>query len=71
MQPYLDNQIMQAHISKESDRQPLTLERAIGMVKDAFKLAAERETSVGDRVDVIIAEHGKPLKRVTVLLRED
>lgn len=71
IQPFIDNQIQQAHIANESDRQELTLERAIGMVKDSFKLASERETSVGDNIDLIIAEHKKPLKRMTVPLRED
>jgi len=71
IQPFIDNQITQAHISKESDRQPLTLERAIGIVKDSFKFAAERESSVGDKIDLIVAEHGKPIKRVFVPLRED
>jgi 20S proteasome subunit beta 6 len=71
VQAFIDGQIAQTHISKEADRQPMTLERAIGLVKDSLKLAAERETSVGDKIDLIIAQHGKKFERKSVLLRED
>lgn len=71
VQPFIDSQIKQDHQAKESERQKLTLERAISLVKDSFKLAAEREVSVGDNIDLIVAEHGKPLKRLLVPLRED
>ncbi|KAI6192145.1 Proteasome subunit beta [Aphelenchoides bicaudatus] len=71
IQPFLDNQIYQEHQSVAADKQKLTLERAIGIVKDSFKLACEREVSVGDNIELVIAEHGKPTKRLIIPLRED
>ena len=49
----------------------MTIERAIALAKDAFKMTAEREISTGDSVRVMIAEAGKPIRTVIVQLRED
>ncbi|KAI6173030.1 Proteasome subunit beta [Aphelenchoides besseyi] len=70
MMPFLDNQLRQEHI-KADDRQPLTIERAIGLVKDAFCFVAERETSTGDAIEIVVAEHQKPTRKFVVKLRED
>lgn len=71
MQPFLDNQIGFMTLSEQADRPQLTIERAIALVKDAFKTVAERETSTGDKISVVVAEHNKPVKHITVQLRED
>ncbi|KAI6230326.1 Proteasome subunit beta [Aphelenchoides fujianensis] len=70
LMPFLDNQLLQHHI-KTDDRHSLTIERAIGLVKDAFNFVAERETSTGDAIEVVVAEAGKPTRKFTVALRED
>uniref|UniRef100_A0AC34QNF7 Proteasome subunit beta n=1 Tax=Panagrolaimus sp. JU765 TaxID=591449 RepID=A0AC34QNF7_9BILA len=71
LQPFLDNQVGHVTLSEKLERPKLTIERAIGLAKDAFKMTAEREISTGDKINVAIAEAGKPIRQVTVLLRED
>jgi len=69
--PFVDNQVGHFTISEDVEKPKMTLERAIALVKDAFKFVAERESSTGDRATIVIAEHNKPVKRLTVSLRED
>lgn len=86
IQPFLDNQIGQVNIiflincfviflqltlSDKAILQPLTIERAESTLKDAFRFAAERETSTGDKLRVVVAQAGKPIRSYYVGLRED
>uniref|UniRef100_A0A914W3A6 Proteasome subunit beta n=1 Tax=Plectus sambesii TaxID=2011161 RepID=A0A914W3A6_9BILA len=69
--PFFDCQVGQVTVSKETEKPALTLERAISLVKDAFRVAAERETSTGDKIHLVVAAHGKPIHQEFLLLRED
>uniref|UniRef100_A0A7E4UWF8 Proteasome subunit beta n=1 Tax=Panagrellus redivivus TaxID=6233 RepID=A0A7E4UWF8_PANRE len=71
IQPLLDNQVGHVTLSDTAERPKLTIERAIALAKDAFKMTAEREISTGDKINVVIAEAGKPIRQVYVALRED
>uniref|UniRef100_A0AC34FZL1 Uncharacterized protein n=1 Tax=Panagrolaimus sp. ES5 TaxID=591445 RepID=A0AC34FZL1_9BILA len=71
IQPFLDNQVGHFTLGEKADRPKLTIERAIALAKDAFKMTAEREISTGDSIRVHIAEAGKPIRREIVKLRED
>uniref|UniRef100_A0AC35EYA2 Proteasome subunit beta n=2 Tax=Panagrolaimus sp. PS1159 TaxID=55785 RepID=A0AC35EYA2_9BILA len=71
IQPFLDNQVGHFTLGEKADRPKLTIERAIGLAKDAFKMTAEREISTGDSIRVHIAEAGKPIRKEFVKLRED
>ncbi len=53
------------------ERPPLTLDRASALLRDAFRMAAEREISTGDRINLVIAETGKPIRQMFLPLRED
>ena len=70
IQPFLDNQILQEHVPP-AQRQQMTVQRAVGLVKDAFKFVTERETSTGDRIDIVVVKRGEPITRMSVNLRED
>ncbi|VDM65583.1 unnamed protein product [Strongylus vulgaris] len=39
--------------------------------QDAFRTAAEREISTGDKIHLVIAEAGKPIQQLHLPLRED
>ncbi|CAD5233278.1 unnamed protein product [Bursaphelenchus xylophilus] len=71
MQPFLDNQVGHMTFSDQAEKPQLTIDRAISLVKDAFKSVAERETSTGDKINIVIAEHNRPIRRLTIQLRED
>lgn len=58
-------------LAEGAERPVLTIERAIALAKDAFKMTAEREISTGDSIHVCIAKAGSPMKKVIVPLRED
>lgn len=64
-------QVGHVTLDEKVERPKLTIDRAIALVKDAFKMTAEREISTGDKVNVVICEAGKPVRQVTVNLRED
>jgi len=40
-------------------------------MKDAFRTAADREISIGDQIQIYIAEAGKSIRQLTVALNED
>uniref|UniRef100_A0A914DS25 Proteasome subunit beta n=1 Tax=Acrobeloides nanus TaxID=290746 RepID=A0A914DS25_9BILA len=69
--PFLDNQVGYKNLSESADKPPLTLDRAIKLVRDAFRMVAEREITTGDRINLVIAEAGQPVKKISVNLRED
>ncbi|VDO21656.1 hypothetical protein V3C99_010954 [Haemonchus contortus] len=69
--PFLDCQIGHVTLSEEAERPPLTLQRAVSLMKDGFRSAAEREISTGDKIHLIIAEAGKPIQQQFLPLRED
>ncbi|KAH7708849.1 CRE-PBS-6 protein [Aphelenchoides avenae] len=71
IQPFLDNQVGHVSVDKSIERPPLTLDRALGILRDAFKLSSEREITTGDRILCVIAEKGKPTRKEYVSLRED
>jgi 20S proteasome subunit beta 6 len=71
IQPFLDNQVGHLTLSDSADKPKLTIERATSLIKDAFRLIAEREITTGDQISVVIAEAGKPTKQFFVPLRED
>lgn len=69
LQPILDNQVGQKNM-KEKSNVPLTLERAVSLVTDAFVSAAERDIYTGDGVNIaIVTEKGIENRRVQ--LRKD
>ena len=49
----------------------MTVERATSLMKDAFRMVAEREIGTGDRIHLVIAECNKPIRQVYLPLRED
>ncbi|VDD90803.1 unnamed protein product [Enterobius vermicularis] len=69
--PFFDCQINQVTQSDETERIPLTVERATSLMKDAFRMVAEREIGTGDRIHLVIAECNKPIRQVYLPLRED
>ena len=69
LQPLLDNQIGYKNQCVE-ERAPLTVEKAVSLVKDVFTAAAERDIYTGDGVVVhVITEAGTD--EITVPLRRD
>ncbi|CAJ0607231.1 unnamed protein product [Cylicocyclus nassatus] len=71
MIPFLDCQVGNVTLSEEAERAPLTLQRAVSLMKDAFRTAAEREISTGDKIHLVVAEAGKPIQQSYLPLRED
>uniref|UniRef100_A0A914R925 Uncharacterized protein n=1 Tax=Parascaris equorum TaxID=6256 RepID=A0A914R925_PAREQ len=39
--------------------------------QDAFRVSAEREICTGDKIHLVIAERGKPIRQMHLPLRED
>lgn len=58
-------------LSDEVEKPILSIERAISLMKDAFRMVTEREISTGDKMHLVIAEHDKPIRKLIVPLRED
>uniref|UniRef100_A0AAF5D9I3 Proteasome subunit beta n=1 Tax=Strongyloides stercoralis TaxID=6248 RepID=A0AAF5D9I3_STRER len=69
--PFLDCQVGHCTKSGDGERPQLTIERATALVKDVFRMVAEREIGTGDKINLVIAEAGKPIKHVFLPLRED
>ncbi|CAI4226024.1 unnamed protein product [Auanema sp. JU1783] len=69
--PFLDCQVGQVTLSDDAEKLDLTLPRAISLVKDAFRTAAEREISTGDKIHLVIAQAGKQVQQQFLSLRED
>lgn len=69
LQPFLDNQVglkNMANVKKE----PITVERAVSVIKDAFISAAEREVHTGDSIIInIIDKNG--IREEKFALRKD
>uniref|UniRef100_A0A8R1EGV8 Proteasome subunit beta n=1 Tax=Caenorhabditis japonica TaxID=281687 RepID=A0A8R1EGV8_CAEJA len=57
--PFLDCQIGHVTLDEGYEKPALTMERAISLMKDSFRGAAEREISTGDKIHLVIAEAGK------------
>jgi len=70
LQPFLDNQVTWAN-KPESTRPPMTVDRAKKLLRDGFRAVAERETSTGDKLSMIILTAGKPMEEESVDLRGD
>lgn len=69
LQPILDNQIGMTNM-EEPPNVPLTLDRAVNLIMDAFVSAAERNIHTGDSVLIsIITENG--IEEGRVALRKD
>lgn len=64
-------QISHVTLSDEVEKPILSIERAISLMKDAFRMVTEREISTGDKMHLVIAEHDKPIRKLIVPLRED
>jgi len=72
MVPFFDCQIGHVTMGKDAgEKPPLTLERAISLIKDAFRVSAEREIGTGDKIHLVVAVHGKPIHQEFLPLRED
>ncbi|VDK42789.1 unnamed protein product [Anisakis simplex] len=69
--PFLDCQVGHVTLADDCEKAKLTIERATSLLKDAFRVSAEREICTGDKIHLIIAEHKKPIKQVYLPLRED
>ncbi|CAH1991140.1 unnamed protein product [Acanthoscelides obtectus] len=69
LQPLLDNQIAHTNLDKVP-KEPLTLEKALALLKDVFISAAERDIYTGDKVLInIITKDG--IKEEAFDLRKD
>lgn len=65
LQPLLDNQI--GLKNQEGDKKPLNKEQTIGLVKDVFISAAERDIYTGDAIELhIITKEGVEVQRIDV-----
>ncbi|KAI1722997.1 proteasome subunit domain-containing protein [Ditylenchus destructor] len=71
LQPFLDNQVGHMTLSETAEKPKLTIERAISLVKDAFRFVAEREITTGDGLYLVVAQANKPIQISNVPLRED
>ncbi|MFH4983158.1 hypothetical protein AB6A40_009867 [Gnathostoma spinigerum] len=69
--PFLDCQVGGVTLSDDVEKPLLTIDRATSLMKDAFRLAAEREFSTGDQIHLVICETGKPIRQLHLPLRED
>lgn len=69
--PFFDCQIDQVTQAEDAEKVPLTIDRAASLMKDAFRMSAEREISTGDKIHLVIAEHNKPVRQLFLPLRED
>ena len=49
----------------------LSLISILTQFKDAFNFAAERETTTGDSINIIVAQAGKKVEKIVVPLRKD
>lgn len=58
-------------LTGDVEKPPLTIERATSLMKDAFRVSAEREICTGDKIHLVIAERGKPIRQMHLPLRED
>ncbi|KAI7869865.1 nucleophile aminohydrolase [Spinellus fusiger] len=70
IQPFLDNQVgrkNQQNVSKE----PLDLETVLGIVKDAFSSATERDIYTGDYLQIFIIRKGQDVETLTYPLKKD
>jgi len=70
LDPFLDNQIGW-HCKSPQTKPPLTVERAKAVLRDAFRSAAERETSTGDGLQMITLQAGQPALEEHFRLRSD
>ncbi|XP_034232325.1 proteasome subunit beta type-1 [Thrips palmi] len=69
LQPFLDNQVGLKNMTNAT-KEPITRERAVAIIKDAFISAAEREIHTGDAVMIsIIDKNG--IKEERFSLRKD
>lgn len=69
LQPILDNQVGLKNMAQKPDK-PLTIERAVDLVTDAFVSAAERDIYTGDGVMIsIVTENGTETRKIP--LRKD
>ncbi|KAK9877928.1 hypothetical protein WA026_020151 [Henosepilachna vigintioctopunctata] len=69
LQPLLDNQVGMKNMQNVQN-EPLTIERAVGILKDTFISAAERDIYTGDSIKInVITKDG--IKEDTFELRKD
>jgi len=72
IEPFLDAQIGWMTQDKKVEPVPeLTLNRAMSIMKDAFRVAAERDSGTGDQIQMVIMKAGAKPSVVYVQLRED
>ena len=72
LEPFFDAQI--GWMTQDASVAPapqLTIERAVAIMKDAFRMATEREIATGDKLQLVIIKAGQPPKTQYVDLRED
>ncbi|KJE89433.1 hypothetical protein CAOG_08453 [Capsaspora owczarzaki ATCC 30864] len=70
LQPLLDNQLGYKNLAPNVPRPPLTVARAVAIVKDVFAAATERDIYTGDSVDIqVITSEGVATERYE--LRKD
>jgi 20S proteasome subunit beta 6 len=71
--PFLDGQIMYKTTDSSVVKVPdeLTVERAVSVLKDAFRMATERDTSTGDKLRVMVLKAGAKPVIQQFMLRED
>ncbi|KCV73150.1 20S proteasome subunit beta 6, partial [Fonticula alba] len=70
MQPFLDNQLGFKNQQNVEPKLP-TLERAIGLARDAFNSTTERDIYTGDQLEIFIFQAGCPVRVETFPLKKD
>ncbi|OAD75212.1 hypothetical protein PHYBLDRAFT_110897 [Phycomyces blakesleeanus NRRL 1555(-)] len=70
IQPFLDNQIGRKN-QQNADKTPLDLPTVIGIVKDAFTSATERDIYTGDNLQIFVIRKGQDVEVLTYPLKKD
>ncbi|KAI9024385.1 nucleophile aminohydrolase [Phycomyces nitens] len=70
IQPFLDNQIGRKN-QNNGNNAPLDLPTVIGIVKDAFTSATERDIYTGDNLQIFVIRKGQPVEVLTYPLKRD
>ncbi|VDP38237.1 unnamed protein product [Soboliphyme baturini] len=70
IEPFFDNQISWRNQPLET-KAPLTKEKAQQIMCDAFRAVAERETSTGDSIHLVVIQQGEKTEESFVKIRND
>lgn len=72
MQPYFDALIDKCTVDESKrPKKPMELEQAKKLMRDAFRVVAERESSTGDSIKLVWVKAGEKPQQEIIPLRED